>query len=84
MERRFQTCRHELLDHTLVRNQRHLRHTLRQFELHHNLHRPHQAIDQTAPLRVTPAPLPHAHITQLEVRRTDRPGGALHEHQHAT
>ncbi|MFJ9181371.1 hypothetical protein [Streptomyces sp. NPDC102360] len=30
-----QTCRHELLDRTLIWNKHHLRHTLRQFEPHH-------------------------------------------------
>ena len=32
MERRVQTCRHELLDRTLIWNQRHLLHALREFE----------------------------------------------------
>ncbi|MEU1631130.1 integrase, partial [Streptomyces sp. NPDC020096] len=36
MERWVQTCRHELLDRTLIWHERHLRHALRQFELHHN------------------------------------------------
>ncbi|MGW6151545.1 integrase core domain-containing protein [Streptomyces sp. NPDC055144] len=40
MERWAQTCRHELLDHTFIWNERHLHHALRQFELHYNLHRP--------------------------------------------
>ncbi|MFF3906512.1 integrase core domain-containing protein [Streptomyces sp. NPDC001848] len=46
MERWVQTCRHELLDRTLIWNERHLRHALRQFEAHHNAHRPHQAMNQ--------------------------------------
>ncbi|MEV0523964.1 integrase core domain-containing protein [Streptomyces sp. NPDC050439] len=83
MERWVQTCRHELLDRTLAWNERHLRHALRQFEQHYNTHRPHQAIDQTAPLRATPEPLPRAQITKLKVRRKDRLGGVLHEYQHA-
>lgn len=82
-ERWVQNCRHELLDRTLVWNEHHLRHALRQFELHYNAHRPHQAIDQTAPLRAAPEPLSHAQITQLKVRRRDRLGGVLHEYQHA-
>jgi transposase InsO family protein len=32
MERWVQTCRHELLDRTLIWNQRHLLHALREFE----------------------------------------------------
>ncbi|WP_323178691.1 IS481 family transposase [Streptomyces sp. NBC_01381] len=62
----IQTCRRELLDRTLVWNHSHLLHVLREFELHYHLHRPHQAIDQAAPLRAVPAPLPRAQITQLK------------------
>lgn len=83
MERWVQTCRHELLDRTLIFNEHHLRHALHQFELHYNLHRPHQAIDQAAPLRATPAPTPRTQITHLDVRRRDRLDGVLHEYQHA-
>ncbi|MCX4671836.1 transposase [Streptomyces sp. NBC_01381] len=83
MERWVQTRRHELLNRTLIFNERHLRHALHQFELHYNTRRPHQAKDQTAPLRAVPEPLPHAQITQLKVRRRDRLGGVLHEYQHA-
>ncbi|MFE6895259.1 integrase core domain-containing protein [Streptomyces sp. NPDC057717] len=43
-ERWVQTCRHELLDRTLIWNERHLHHVLREFETHHNTHRPHQAM----------------------------------------
>ncbi|WP_406516403.1 integrase core domain-containing protein [Streptomyces sp. NBC_00134] len=83
MERWVQTCRHELLDRTLVRNEHHLRYALRQFELHCNSHLPHQAINQAAPLRAVPEPLPRAQITHLDVHRRDRLGGVLHEYQHA-
>jgi putative transposase len=40
MERWVQTCRHELLDRTLMWNQRHLLHALREFEHFYNEHRP--------------------------------------------
>ncbi|MEV7197384.1 integrase core domain-containing protein [Streptomyces sp. NPDC093510] len=83
MERWVQTCRHELLDRTLIWNERHLHHALHQFELHYNPHQPHQATNQTAPLRAVPEPLPHTQITQLKARRRDRLGGVLHEYQHA-
>ncbi|MGW6403909.1 integrase core domain-containing protein [Streptomyces sp. NPDC055134] len=84
IERCVQTCRHELLDRTLIWNEPHLRHALRQFELHHNLHRPHQAMHQATPLRAVPEPLTPAQISHLDVRRKDRLGGVLHEYQHAT
>ena len=40
MERWVQTCRRELLDRTLIWNQRHLLHALREFEQFYNEHRP--------------------------------------------
>ncbi|MFE2095197.1 integrase core domain-containing protein, partial [Streptomyces sp. NPDC059460] len=43
-ERWVQTCRRELLDRTLIWNQRHLLHALREFEQFYNSHRPHQGI----------------------------------------
>ena len=42
MERWVQTCRHELLDRTLIWNQRHLLYSLRGFEHFYNEHRPHR------------------------------------------
>nr|WP_232328185.1 transposase [Kibdelosporangium sp. MJ126-NF4] len=42
VERWIQTCRHELLDRTLIWNQRHLLHALREYERFYNSHRPHQ------------------------------------------
>ena len=41
MERWVQTCRRELLDRTLIWNQAHLLHPLREFEHFYNEHRPH-------------------------------------------
>ncbi|MFD4976749.1 integrase core domain-containing protein [Streptomyces sp. NPDC058424] len=84
MERWIQTCRRELLDRTLIWNQRHLLHALREFETFYNRHRPHRALGQAAPLRQLPAPIADpGQINPLEVRRRDRLGGTLHEYQHA-
>ncbi|MER6004035.1 integrase core domain-containing protein [Nonomuraea angiospora] len=44
MERWIQTCRLELLDRTLIWNERHLLHALREFETFYNEHRPHRAV----------------------------------------
>lgn len=44
MERWVQTCRHELLDRTLIWSQRHPLHVLREFERFYNSHRPHQGL----------------------------------------
>ena len=48
-ERWIGGCRRELLDRTLVWNQNHLRRILREYETHHNQHRPHRSC--TAPRR---------------------------------
>jgi putative transposase len=84
MERWLQTCRHELLDRTLIWNEHHLRHCLRQVEIHYNEHRPHQAMRQAAPLRAVPEPIADPErLADLDIRRNDRLGGVIHEHQHA-
>ena len=83
MERWVQICRRELLDRTLIWNQRHLLHALHEYERHYNSYRAHQAIEQAAPLRAVPAPITDPrHITDLDIRRRDRLGGIIHEYQH--
>ncbi len=49
--------RRELLDRTLIWNQRHLMTVIREYEDSYNTHRPHRALNQAAPLRC-PATLP--------------------------
>ncbi|MFF2133355.1 integrase [Streptomyces olivochromogenes] len=80
----MQTCGRKLLDRTLVWNQRHLLHALREFERFYKGHRPHQGIGKAASLRPLPAPLADPEkITRLGVRRRERLGGILHEYQYA-
>ena len=84
MERWVQTCRHELLDRTLIWNQRHLLHALREFEHFCNEHRPHRTLRAAAPLRPLREPITDPErIAHLDVRRRDRLGGTLHEYRHA-
>jgi putative transposase len=84
MERWVQTCRRELLDRTLIWNQAHLLHALRECEQFYNSHRPHQGIANARPLRALPPPIPEPDATtRLHVHRRDRLGGILHEYQHA-
>ncbi|CDR17561.1 integrase core domain-containing protein [Streptomyces iranensis] len=84
IERWIQTCRRELLDRTLIWNQSHLLHALREFETHYNGHRSHRALGQAAPLRPLPHPIDApGESRHLDVRRRDRLGGTLHEYQHA-
>ena len=83
-ERGIQTCRRELLDRTLIWNQRHLLHALHEFERFYNGHRPHQGIANARPLRPLPPPITDpVRIARLDIRRNDRLGGILHEYQHA-
>ncbi len=84
MERWVQTCRRELLDRTLIWDQRHLLHALREFERFYNVHRPHQGIANARPLNPLPPPIVDPdQIACLAVRRRDRLGGLLHEYEHA-
>lgn len=84
MERWVQTCRHELLNRTLIWNQAHLLHALREFEHFYNTHRPHQGLANARPLRPLPAPITDPDdIRHLDIRRHDRLGGALHEYERA-
>jgi transposase InsO family protein len=84
MQRWIQSCRHELLDRTLIRHQTHLLHALHQYERHHNAHRPHRGISNARPLQPLPEPITElATVTHLHIRRRDRLGGIIHEYRHA-
>jgi hypothetical protein len=79
MERWIGSCRRELLDRTLIWNQRHLMTVPREYEDFCNTHRPHRTLNQAAPLR----PLPDG-VTDLDhfrLRRRDRAGGVIHEYR---
>ena len=83
MERWVQTCRHEPLDRTLIWNQRHLLHALREFEHFYNQHRLHRTLADAAPLCPLPEPITDPErLAHLDVRRRDRLGGTLHEYRH--
>ena len=84
MERWVQTCRHELLDRTLIWNQRHLLRALREFEAFYNSHRPHQGIANARPLLPLPPPISDPdQIARLDIRRHQRLGGILNAYEHA-
>ena len=77
-ERWIGGCRRELLDRTLICNQAHLRRILRQYETHHNRHRPHRSLDSAAPLKPLPEPVD---LEQYRVRKQTRVGGAINEYR---
>jgi transposase InsO family protein len=77
-ERFVGSIRRELLDRTLIINQRHAATVLGEYQHHYNNHRPHRTLSQAAPLRPLPQPTTNAPNT---VQRRDRLGGLLHEYQ---
>jgi putative transposase len=70
-ERFVGSVRRQLLDRTLVINQRHAAAVLGEYQHHYNSHRPYRALGQAAPLR----PLPQRTTSEANtVRRHDRLG----------
>jgi len=78
MERWIGSCRREFLDQTLIWNQRHLLRALRDYEAHHNEHRPHRSLDQAAPLKPLPAAV--TNLDSLRLRRHSRVSGVINEY----
>ena len=78
VERWVGSCRRELLDRTLIWNQRHLMTVLREYEDFYNTHRPHRALSQAAPLRTLPDGV--TDLDHFRVQRRDRAGGVIHEY----
>jgi transposase len=77
-ERWIGGCRRELLDRTLTWNQAHLRRILREYETHHNQHRPHRSLSGAAPLKPLPEPVD---LEQYRVTRQVRVGGLINEYR---
>ena len=77
-ERWIGGCRRELLDRTLIWNQSHLQQILRDYENHHNQHRPHRFLHGAAPLKPLPEPVD---LEQYRVRRRARAGGLINEYR---
>ncbi|MFI5897782.1 integrase core domain-containing protein [Actinoplanes sp. NPDC051513] len=83
-ERWVRTCRRELLDRTLIFNQRHLPHALREYEVFYTTHRPHQGIANARPLTLLPEPITDPdRIAHLNIHRHDRLSGIQHEYTQA-
>jgi putative transposase len=79
MERWIGSCRRELLDRTLVWNQRYLMILMREYEDFYNTHRPHRTLKQAAPLRPMPGRV--IDLDHFRVQRRDRAGGVIHEYR---
>ena len=78
-ERWVRTLRHELLDRTIIWNQRQLRRLLVDYIDHYNQHRPHRSLNQATPNN---ANVVTTGANQLILRRS-RCGGLIHEYRHA-
>ncbi|MFF0659483.1 integrase core domain-containing protein [Micromonospora tulbaghiae] len=83
MERWVRSCRAELLDRTLIVNQAHLMHALREYETFYNERRSHRALCAAAPRRPLPTDHQPGPTRPPRIRRRDRLGGILHEYRHA-
>ncbi len=77
-ERWVRTLRHELLDRTIIWNERQLRALLIDYIDHYNQHRPHRSLDQAAPDSANVAIEPGRPIA-----RHARCGGLINEYRHA-
>src|SRR5438093_1786804 len=77
-ERWIGGCRRELLDRTLIWNQAHLRQILRDYETHHNQHRPHRSLSSAAPLKPLPEPVD---LDPYRIRRQAQAGGLINEYR---
>ena len=80
-ERWVRTVRHELLDRTVVWNQRQLHHLLTEFVAHYNEHRPHRSLNHRAPRDDT-----HTPVNDLDhrIQRTTTCAGLINEYRPAT
>jgi putative transposase len=80
-ERFVRTIRAELLDRTLIRNQRQLHRLLVEYLAHYNRHRPHRGIAQRSPDSIDSAEPAAVPIDAIERRRIL--GGLINEYRHA-
>ena len=78
IERWIGGCRRELLDRALVWSQAHLRRILRQYETHHNQHRPHRSLACAAPLKPLPEPVD---LDLYRIRKQAHVGGLINEYR---
>ena len=80
-ERWIRSIRRELLDRTIILNQRQLKRLVVDYIEHYNEHRPHRSLNQRPPLATegpSPADPPH-----LQVVRSTRCDGLINEYQNA-
>ena len=82
-ERWIGSLRRELLDRTLIWNQRQLRRLIVEYIQHYNEHRPHRSLNQRPPLAEEKRPGATPPALPLQVIRTTRCNGLINEYQNA-
>ena len=82
-ERWTGTLRHELLDRTIIWNQRQLQRLVIDYIAHYNAHRPHRSLEQRPPRHTTPDDNTTDHPLPLRLVRTTRCDGLINEYKHA-
>ena len=82
-ERWIGTLRRELLDRTIIWNQRQLERLVTDYIDHYNAHRPHRSLDQRPPLNTDPLDIADRDPTQLRVLRSTRCHGLINEYKNA-
>ena len=70
-ERWIGTLRRELLDRTIIWNQRQLKRLVVDYIDHYNTHRPHRSLDQQPPVATDPPDQPDRHLQVLRTARCD-------------
>jgi putative transposase len=83
-ERFIGTLRRELLDRTLIVNERHLRRTLTSYLEHYNTQRPHRALSQLCPSQAEAGPPRPIDLAERRVHRRAVLGGLINEYQIAS
>jgi putative transposase len=74
------SIRRELLDRTIIWNQRQLELVVVDYVEHYNTHRPHRSLTQRPPLT---SPTLEADLPRLQVARTSRCDGLINEYRNA-
>ena len=82
-ERWIGTLRRELLDRTIIWNQRQLQRLVLDYIDHYNIHRPHRSLGQRPPRHTTPDNNTTEHPLPLRLVPTTRCDGLINEYKHA-
>ena len=82
-ERWIGSLRRELLDRTIIWNQRQLQRLVSDYIAHYNFHRPHRSLNQRPPRHTTPDNNTTDYPLPLRLVRTTRCDGLINEYKHA-